>query len=96
MPDAFNADAAAGIDVVFQFIISGEDGGDWYCVVKDGACEVSAGIHDRPTCSLNMAAADFLEMISGSLFPVQAYTSGKLSIDGDMMASQLIEKLFKF
>jgi len=27
---------------------------------------------------------------------MQAYTSGKLKIEGDIMKSQLIEKLFKF
>jgi putative sterol carrier protein len=27
---------------------------------------------------------------------MQAYTSGKLKIEGDIMKSQLIEKLFRF
>ncbi|MBW2515888.1 MAG: SDR family NAD(P)-dependent oxidoreductase, partial [Deltaproteobacteria bacterium] len=36
MPHTFKADAAAGVDVVFQFNISGEGGGDWQCRIKDG------------------------------------------------------------
>ena len=35
-------------------------------------------------------------MISGKLNAMQAYTSGKLKIQGDLMKSQLIQKLFKF
>ena len=96
MPGAFVADAAAGVDVVFQYNIGGEGGGDWYCVVTDGSCRVQAGAHEKPTCTLKMAAADFLDMMNGKLAAMQAYTSGKLKISGDIMKSQLIEKLFKF
>jgi putative sterol carrier protein len=34
--------------------------------------------------------------MSGKLNPMSAYTSGKLKIEGDIMKSQLIEKLFTF
>jgi putative sterol carrier protein len=43
-----------------------------------------------------MADADFLAMMAGSLPAMQAYTSGKLKIEGDIMKSQLLEKLFSF
>jgi len=95
MKQAFVPDAAAGVDVVFQYNIDGEGGGDWYCAVKDGACEIAAGVHDAPVCTLKMGAADFLAMMSGTLPAMQAYTSGKLKIEGDIMKSQLLEKLFK-
>jgi putative sterol carrier protein len=56
---------------------------------------VAAGLHDSPTCTLKIADGDFLKMMNGQLPPMQAYTSGKLKIEGDIMKSQLIEKLFK-
>ena len=34
-------------------------------------------------------------MMSGKLPAMQAFSSGKLVIEGDIMKSQLIEKLFK-
>jgi putative sterol carrier protein len=95
MPGAFNAGAAKGVDVVFQYNISGSDGGDWFCVIKDGTCAVESGKHEKPTCTLKMADKDFVDMISGALPAMQAYTSGKLKIEGDVMKSQLIGKLFK-
>ena len=95
LPGAFVADAAAGVDVVFQFTISGADGGDWSCAIKDSTCTVSAGVDDKPNCTLKMADGDFLSMMNGALPAMQAYTSGKLIIEGDIMKSQLIEKLFK-
>jgi putative sterol carrier protein len=95
MPAAFRPEAAAGVSVVFQYRISGEDGGDWHCVVDDGQCQVLSGRHERPTCTLLMAAPDFLAMMAGRLPPMQAFNTGKLRIEGDIMKSQLIEKLFK-
>ncbi|MFP4532501.1 MAG: SDR family NAD(P)-dependent oxidoreductase [Desulfobacterales bacterium] len=94
MPDAFNPDAAKGVDVVFQYTISGSDGGDWTVTVKDGTCEVASGKAENPTCTLKIADGDFVDMISGRLDPMKAFTSGKLKIDGDVMKSQLIGKLF--
>jgi putative sterol carrier protein len=95
MPKTFRADVAAGVDVVFQFSISGEGGGDWQCLIKDSTCKVEAGVHEKPACTLKMAASDFLALMEGRLPAMQAYTSGKLKIKGDIMKSQLLEKLFK-
>jgi NAD(P)-dependent dehydrogenase (short-subunit alcohol dehydrogenase family)/putative sterol carrier protein len=96
MRKTFKADAAAGVDVVFQFNISGAGGGDWHCVIKDNTCTIESGVHAKPACTLKMADADFLAMMEGTLTAMQAYTSGKLKIDGDIMKSQLLEKLFTF
>jgi NAD(P)-dependent dehydrogenase (short-subunit alcohol dehydrogenase family)/acyl dehydratase/putative sterol carrier protein len=96
MTGAFQADKASGVDVVFQFKISGDTGGDWFVTVKDGACECVEGTSDAPTTTILMGDEDFVKMISGKLNAMQAYTTGKLKIEGDLMKSQLIEKLFKF
>jgi NAD(P)-dependent dehydrogenase (short-subunit alcohol dehydrogenase family)/putative sterol carrier protein len=94
--DAFQPEAAAGVNVVFQFSISGPGGGDWYTVIKDGACTVEPGIHDKPTTTLKMSDEDFLKYVGGQLPAMQAYTAGQLKIEGDLMKSQLVEKLFRF
>ena len=96
MVEAFQADKAGGVDVVFQYRISGPGGGDWYAVIKDGECEVREGLHERPTTTILMEEGDFLALMEGRLSAMSAYTSGKLKIEGDLMKSQLIEKLFKF
>jgi len=92
---AFQPGAAAGVDVVFQFDISGPQGGAWFVTVKDETCQVGEGSHDRPTTTIKMADQDFVKMMSGQLNPMAAFTSGKLKVEGDLMKSQLIEKLFK-
>jgi NAD(P)-dependent dehydrogenase (short-subunit alcohol dehydrogenase family)/acyl dehydratase/putative sterol carrier protein len=96
MSESFNAAAAAGVDVEFQFIISGPGGGEWSAVVRDGACQIERGTHAKPTTTLKMAGEDFLAMAEGRLSPMKAYTSGKLRIEGDLMKSQLVPKLWRF
>ncbi|MEA3338697.1 MAG: SDR family oxidoreductase, partial [Chloroflexota bacterium] len=96
MEEFFQADAAGGVDAVFQYNISGPGGGDWYVIVNDKTCTVGEGAHDKPTTTLKMADDDFMAFVAGKLPAMQAYTSGKLKIEGDLMKSQLVEKLFKF
>jgi putative sterol carrier protein len=96
MPEAFRPEKAAGVDVLFQFAIAGPGGGEWTVAVKDGACKVEAGKAEKPTTTIRMADADFLALIAGRLDGMQAYSSGKLKVEGDIMKSQLIGKLFRF
>jgi putative sterol carrier protein len=92
----FQPQAAAGIEVVLQFSISGPAGGDWAVVVKGGECTVEPGVHKAPTTTLLMSDEDFLRYVAGKLPAMQAYSTGKLKIQGDLMKSQLVEKLFRF
>ena len=94
--DAFQPDKAAGVDVVFQFDISGPEGGSWNVTVKDKTCAVMEGRHGSPTTTIKMGDNDFVMLIKGELNAMKAFTSGKLRVEGDMMKSQLIEKLFTF
>lgn len=96
MPAVFRPEKAEGVDAVFQYDISGPGGGKWYVTIKDKLCEVAEGQHDKPTTTIMMSDRDFLSMIRRELDPMQAFTSGKLKIQGDIMKSQLIGKLFKF
>ncbi|OIP43580.1 MAG: short-chain dehydrogenase [Deltaproteobacteria bacterium CG23_combo_of_CG06-09_8_20_14_all_51_20] len=96
LPKAFRAEKAAGVDVVFQFVISGTAGGSWFASIKEGACKVEEGAHKSPTTTIKMKDEDFVKLIKGELNAMAAFTGGKLRVEGDIMKSQLIEKLFKF
>ena len=96
MPSAFNAEAAAGVDVVFQFDLSGDGGGSWWAAVQGGELSIGTGQAEKPTVTIGMDGPDFLELVAGKLDPMAAYTLGKLKVSGDVMKSRLIMKLFKF
>lgn len=94
MPQVFNAAAASGVNAVYQFHITGSEAGDWYVAIKDGACEVSKGVHASPNTTITMADADWLAMCNGTLNGMTAFMSGKLKVSGDIMAAQRIPSLF--
>ncbi len=94
MPEVFNPAAAAGLDMIFQFHITGDQAGDWHVVVKDNACQVSQGVHASPNVSLTMADVDWIAMCNGTLNGMTAFMTGKLKATGDIMAAQRIPNLF--
>ncbi len=94
MPQVFNASAATGLNVVYQFHITGDQAGDWYVVIKDGTCEVNQGVHASPSVSLTMADVDWLAMCNGTLNGMTAFMTGKLKASGDIMSAQRIPSLF--
>jgi len=96
VPQAFNADAAKGLDAVFQFDITGEGGGNWNVAVKSGACEVQEGKAASPTVTLTMSSDTWLGMVNKQINGIQAFMSGKLKLNGDMLLAQRIPDLFRF
>ena len=95
MPGRLDPEAAAGLDAVIQFDLSGDGGGVWHCAIKDGACTVAEGAHHAPTMTLSMEAADYVGLISGELDGTVAFMSGKLRIDGDMGLAMKMQSLFR-
>ncbi len=94
MQGSLGPDVAERVVVVCPLSISGSGGGEWSCEIKDKTCTIDTGVHAKAACTLKMADSDFLDMMTGKLPAMQAYSSGKLQIGGDILKSQLIEKLF--
>jgi len=95
MAGAFKPEAAAGVDAVFQYSISGDAGGDWHIIVKDRKCKINEGLAEAPTVTLILSDEDFIKLITKELNPMTAYTTGKLKIEGDMFKAQLMGQLFE-
>ena len=94
MPGVFNQGAAAGLNVVIQYDIEGDQGGNWYAVIKDQTCSVSEGVHPSPTLTMKMADKDWLAMCAGQLDGMTAFMTGKLKTTGDIMLAQRLPMLF--
>ncbi len=95
MPGNLNADAAKGMNSVIQFKLSGDGGGDYHVIIKDGACTVAEGAHASPNMTMTLAAQDYVDMINGKLNGQMAFMSGKLKIAGDMGLAMKMQSLFK-
>ncbi|BBP82311.1 SCP-2 family sterol carrier protein [Pseudomonas sp. 1D4] len=92
MQSKFNAGAAAGLDLVFQFNI--EDGDNHYLVVKDGTCDVQQGDAPNPNVTLIMSTETLVGIMTGETDGMQAFMGGKLRAEGDMMLAMKLGELF--
>lgn len=92
MQSKFNASAAAGLDLVFQFNI--EDGENHYLVIKEGTCAAHAGESDNPNVTLSMDTATLASVMNGETDGMQAFMAGKLRAEGDMMLALKLSELF--
>ncbi|WP_426417469.1 SCP2 sterol-binding domain-containing protein [Aestuariirhabdus sp. LZHN29] len=92
MKAKFNADAASGLDVVFQFDI--EDGDTYNVTVKDGTCDVASGAHDAPSVTLIMSSETLIGIMTGETDGMQAFMSGQLRAEGDIMLATKLADLF--
>jgi len=96
MPAIFNSGAAQGLDVAFQFDITGDGGGTWNVRVKDAACQIQEGSHEAPTVTLTMSCETWLAIVNRELNAMQAFMGGQLKVSGDIMLAQRIPELFPF
>ncbi|NXK47823.1 HSDL2 protein, partial [Chauna torquata] len=79
---------------VFQFELSGDEGGTWYIDLKTNGG--SAGFGKPPVTAdvvMSMSSGDFVKMFTGKLKPTMAFMSGKLRIKGNMALAIKLEKM---
>ncbi|WP_428240887.1 SCP2 sterol-binding domain-containing protein [Gynuella sp.] len=88
----FNASAAAGMDVIFQFNISDDD--HYYLVVANESCELHQGDHEDPSVTLILSKETLEKIISGKTSGMQAFMLGKLKTEGNMMLATKLGDLF--
>ena len=73
------------VGAVYQFDVTGEDGGTWWVDLKNGSGGVHEGAAEKPNCTIAMATDDFIGLMTGKLDGQQAFMQGKLKVSGDMM-----------
>jgi len=84
LPSRFHAAAAEGVTAVYQFDLSGDEGGHYQLRIADQTCRVSLGIHPSPDVTLQMAGEDCVAILDGRLSGVSAFLSGRLKMEGDL------------
>ena len=95
MPQVFVPENAAGINAVFQFDLSGDDGGQWNVTVANQQVRVAEGTAASPHMTLSLTAADYLAMINGETNPMNLFMQGRIKVVGDMQLALKMQSLFK-
>jgi 3-hydroxyacyl-CoA dehydrogenase/3a,7a,12a-trihydroxy-5b-cholest-24-enoyl-CoA hydratase len=89
-----NPDLVSKVQTTFLFKIKSPDSA-WTLDLKNGKGSVVEGAPPSADCTLEIAEADFLDMTQGKSDPMKLFTTGKLKISGNVMASQKLGFLQK-
>lgn len=90
----FRPDKAQGIDMRIGYDLEGDGGGQWTLHIKDEKFNLSEGLADNLTVKMMMSANVYVGMMTGTLDPTMAFTSGQVKIEGDLMAASATAKFF--
>lgn len=94
LPSKLDAGAAEDVDVVYQFDLSGAQGGQYIVTIREGACQVKEGRHEDPHVILSMAGEDCVKVLNGELSGPAAAMSGRIRISGDIELAMQLRMLF--
>jgi putative sterol carrier protein len=94
MPERLKAkpDVVAKINAVYQFHISGPDGGAWSVDCTNGGA-ITAGTVAGARCTVAVGDGDFINIVNGKLNAQMAFMSGKLKIQGDMGLAMKLQQI---
>ena len=90
----FQPAKAEGVDAIFQFVLTGDNGGAYWIKVADKQAEVHEGQNENPTMTITSAAEDYLALVNGDLNPMMAFMQGKVKVKGDMGLALKLQAIF--
>jgi multimeric flavodoxin WrbA/putative sterol carrier protein len=94
MPDVLNPAAAAGMNAVFQFEVSGQENFTAHLTIKDSQATYHDGPAAKPDVIIKTPAAIWLAVSRGEMDGAQAFMSGKYQVEGDLSLLMRLGSLF--
>ena len=91
----FIPEKAEGVDAHISYDITGEGGGQWTLIVKDGKCEIRPGADPTAKTHAKMTAKTYLRLAEGKLDGRVAYMLGKIKLKGDKSSVATVRGCFK-
>lgn len=73
-----NPALAKDVNAIFQFDVSGPQGGKWVLDLTKEAAWVTVGENPSPAMTIAVSDADFIQIVSGKLNGQMAFMSGKI------------------
>lgn len=92
--EGFNPDKAEGVDAVFQFDLTGPNGGKYWIKVAHKQADVHQGEHESPTMVIVAVAEDYVAVVNGDINPMMAFMQGKIKVKGEMALALKLQAIF--
>src|SRR5689334_12731981 len=94
MPGRLNTAAAAGLNKIIQWNITGEEPGVWAFHIVDGTGHLIPGGVEKPDTTFTVKSKDWLAIAEGRLDSMKAFMTGKLKVTGDMTLAMKVPQIF--
>jgi len=92
---AQHPDKAKEIGAVYLFKVTGDDPGVWTVDLASSPPTCTAEDKGNAQCTIEVAHADFKQMLANPALGMQLYFQGKLKVSGDPMLATKLQKLFQ-
>ncbi|MCB9549425.1 MAG: SCP2 sterol-binding domain-containing protein [Myxococcales bacterium] len=79
------------IDAVYQFNVTGDNGGEWTVDLRAGA--VKAGNDADADCTIGIADSDLINLVEGTVNGPQLFMGGLIQIEGDMSLAMRLQSV---
>ena len=97
MSDRFDPAKAVGVDLVAQFALSDEGGTTafWVVTIRNGTITVErlASEHREAAVTIRAGASDYVRIANGELSGAEAFSTQRLTIDGDLARAAKLAEL---
>lgn len=82
--------------LIIQYNIKGSGGGTWQVVINNGTLQILKDDKEKPVLKFNYDSVEsFIGIQKGEIDGLQAYTMGKLVIEGPIPIAQKLSDIFK-
>lgn len=84
-----NTEKFKGINEIFKFVITGDNGGTWTIDCKADPATCSEGDTGNATCSIEISYENFQQLLGNMMLAMQFMSQKKMTIDNPMAAMKL-------
>ena len=82
-----------GVNAVYQFVITGDGGGEWFLTARDGSADVQPGHAPESQVTVTMTAEDYIGMATGALSGQDLFFSGRMRVVGDQFLAMKLGEM---
>ena len=94
LPHGFNAQAAAGVQAVFQLSITGSEPFEGYFTLQAGDCEYANGVAEQHDILITADAKAWMDVLSGKHTAQRAFMMGLLKVRGNFQLLTKFDQAF--
>ena len=91
----FIPEKAEGVNAHISYDITGEEGGQWTLIVKNGTCDIRPGPDPSAKSHARMTSKTYLKLAQGKLDGRVAFMLGKIKIKGDKSSLATVRECFE-